>query len=68
MLFQFCIYFIVLSFTSVFFIIISSDTQHLKPEYAERMEFLNDMLVKYAAPVIAAVSFFLIPAVIVWGV
>ena len=68
MLFQFCIYFIVLSITSIFFIIISADTRHIKPEYVERMEFLNHVLVKYAAPAIAVVSFFLIPAVIVWGV
>jgi hypothetical protein len=68
MLFQFCIYFIVLSFTSIMFIIISADTRHIKPEYVEHVEYMHDMLLKYAAPVIAVVSFFLIPAVIVWGV
>ena len=68
MLFEFCIYFIVLSFTSIFFIIISSDTSQLKPEYVERMEYLNDVLVKYVAPCIALISLCLIPVVIIWGV
>ena len=57
MLFEFCIYFIVLSVTSIFFIIISSDTRYIKPEYAERLEYLNDVLVKYVAPSIALTAF-----------
>ena len=68
MLFEFCIYFIVLSITSILFIIISADTRHIKPEYAERLEYLNDMLVKYVAPAIALISLCLIPVVIIWGV
>ena len=68
MLFEFCIYFIVLSITSILFIIISADTRHIKPEYAERLEYLNDMLVKYVAPAIALISLCLIPVVIICGV
>ena len=58
----------VLSFTSIFFIIISSDTKDLKPEYAERMDYLHDMLLKYVAPAIAFTAWCLLNAVIVWGV
>ena len=68
MLVEFCIYFFVLCLTSIFFIVISSDTQHIKPEYAERMEHLNDMLVKYLAPTLAVISLCLLPIVIIWGV
>ena len=68
MLVEFCIYFFVLCFTSILFIIISSDTSQLKPEYVERMEYLNDVLVKYVAPGIALISLCLIPVVIIWGV
>ena len=68
MLFEFCIYFIVLSITSILFIIISSDTRHIKPEYAERLEYLNDVLLKYVAPAIALISLCLLPIVIIWGV
>ena len=67
MLFEFCIYFIVLSITSILFIIISSDTRHIKPEYAERLEYLNDMLVQYVAPGIALTALCLIPIVIICG-
>ena len=67
MLVEFCIYFIILSFTSMFFIIISSDTRHIKPEYVERVQFLNDMLVKYVAPGIMIISLFIIPLIIAWG-
>ena len=68
MLFEFCVYFFILCFTSIFFIIISSDTSQLKPEYVERMEYLNDVLVKRLAPLLAAVALCLIPVVILWGV
>ena len=68
MLFEFCVYFFILSFTSIFFIIISSDTSQLKPEYVERMEYLNDLLVKRLAPLLAVIALCLIPVVIVWGV
>ena len=68
MLFEFCVYFFILCFTSIFFIIISSDTSQLKPEYVERMEYLNDVLVKRLAPLLAAVALCLIPVVIVCGV
>lgn len=68
MLFEFCVYFFILCFTSIFFIIISSDTSQLKPEYVERMEYLNDVLVKRLAPILAAVALCLIPVVIVCGV
>ena len=68
MLFEFCIYFIVMGITSMLFIIISADTQYVKPEYAERLEYLNDMLVKYVAPGIALTALCLIPIVIMCGV
>ena len=60
MLFEFCIYFFVLSITCIMFIIISADTRYIKPEYAERMEYLNDVLVKYVAPGIALTALCLI--------
>ena len=68
MLVEFCIYFFVLCFTSIMFIIISADTRYIKPEYVERMEYLNDLLVKRLAPVLAAIALCLIPIVIIWGV
>ena len=68
MLFEFCIYFIVLCLISIFFIIISADTRHIKPEYVERMEYLNDVLVKHVAPGFALTALCLIPVVILWGV
>ena len=68
MLFEFCVYFFVLCFTSIMFIIISADTRYIKPEYVERMEYLNDLLVKRLAPVLAAIALCLIPIVIIWGV
>ena len=67
MLFEVCIYFFVLCLTSIFFIIISSDTSQLKPEYVERMEYLNDVLVKRLAPVLAVIALCLIPIVIICG-
>ena len=68
MLFEFCVYFFVLCLTSLFFIIISADTRRIKPEYVERMEYLNDVLVKRLAPILAVVALCLIPVVILWGV
>ena len=68
MLVELCIYFIVLSITSIMFIIISADTRHIKPEYVERVEYLHDVLLKYVAPGIALISLCLIPIVIMWGV
>ena len=68
MLVEFCIYFFVLCLTSILFIIISSDTSQLKPEYVERMEYLNDVLTKRLAPVLAVIALCLIPTVILWGV
>ena len=68
MLFEFCVYFFILCFTSIFFIIISSDTSQLKPEYVERMEYLNDFLTSRLAPVLAIISLCLIPAIIIYGV
>ena len=68
MLVEFCIYFFVLCFTSILFIIISSDTSQLKPEYVERIEYLNDVLTKRLAPLLAVIALCLIPVVIIWGV
>ena len=68
MLFEFCVYFFIMCFTSIMFIIISADTRYIKPEYVERMEYLNDVLVKRLAPLLAIISLCLIPAVIIWGV
>ena len=67
MLFEICIYFFILCFTSIFFIIISADTRYIKPEYVERMEYLNDLLVKRLAPVLAVIALCLIPIVIICG-
>ena len=68
MLFEFCIYFFVLCFTSIMFIIISADTRYIKPEYVERIEYLNDVLTKRIAPLLAVIALCLIPVVIIWGV
>ena len=68
MLFEFCIYFFVLCFTSIMFIIISADTRYIKPVYVERIEYLNDGLTKRLAPLLAVIALCLIPVVIIWGV
>ena len=68
MLFEFCVYFFIMCLTSIMFIIISADTRYIKPEYVERVEYLNDLLVKRLAPILAVVALCLIPVVILWGV
>ena len=68
MLFEFCIYFLIFGFVTAFFIIISSDTSEMNEESAERLDYLNGILVLHVAPVIAVVAVLLIPAVIVYGV
>ena len=68
MLVYFSIYFILFGILSIFFIIISSDTKDLKPEYAERMDTLNAVFVEYVAPCYAATCLILIPTVIILGV
>ena len=67
MLFEFCIFFIAFSMLSIFFIIISSDTRGMHTEHAERLEYLNHMLVSYVAPCIAFTAFWLVPIVIHFG-
>ena len=68
MLFTFSIYFILFSLLTMLFIVISSDTREMRPEDAERLDYLNDILVLRVAPGIAMVAVLLIPAVIICGV
>ena len=68
MLFEFCIYFLLFGFITMFFIAISSDTSNMREEDAKRLDFLNNILVLRVAPVIVVVAVLLIPAVIVCGV
>jgi len=67
MLIPFAIYFMLFGFLNMFFIIISSDTKGLKPEYASRMNALNTLCVEYIAPYYAAACVIIIPTVIIWG-
>lgn len=66
MLAYFTIYFLLFGFLNMFFIIISSDTKGLKPEYASRMNALNTLCVEYIAPYYCAACLVVIPTVIVW--
>ena len=68
MLFTFSIYFILFSLLTMLFIVISSDTSEMRTEDAERLDYLNNILVLRVAPAIAVVAVLLIPAVIVCGV
>jgi hypothetical protein len=68
MLVPFSIYFILFCLITMLFIAISSDTSNMREEDAERLDFLNNILVLRVAPVIAVVAVLLIPAVIVCGV
>ena len=65
MLFEFSIYFILFCLVTMLFIAISSDTREMHAEDAERLDFLNSILVLRVAPAIAVVAVFLIPAVII---
>ena len=67
MLFTFCIYFIIFSFIALFLLIISSDTRNMPQEEAQRLEYLNEILVNLA-PVIMTIALLLIPTVIICGV
>ena len=67
MFIYFSMYFIAFGFLVMFFILISSDTKGLKPEYAERMDTLNTICVEYIAPYYAAACLIFIPAVIMMG-
>ena len=67
MIVYFSIYFIIFGLVNMFFIIISSDTRHLKPEYADRMDTLNTICVEYIAPYYSAACLLLIPTIIIWG-
>ena len=68
MLIPFSIYFILFCLVTMLFIVITSDTREMHTEDAERMEYLNSILVHRVAPAIAVVAVLLIPAVIVYGV
>ena len=68
MLIPFSIYFILFCLVTMLFIAISSDTSNMREEDAERLDFLNNILVLRVAPVIVIVAVLLIPAVIVCGV
>jgi hypothetical protein len=68
MLIPFSIYFILFCLVTMLFIVITSDTREMRAEDAERMEFINNILVLRVAPAIAVVAVLLIPAVIVYGV
>jgi len=68
MLFEFCIYFLLFGFITMFFIAISSDTSMMNEEAAERLDFLNSILLLRVAPVLAVVAALLIPTVIICGV
>ena len=68
MLVPFSIYFILFCLITMLFIAISSDTSNMREEDAERLDFLNNILVLRVAPVIVIVAVLLIPAVIVCGV
>jgi len=65
MLIPFSIYFILFSLLTMLFIVISSDTREMRPEDAERLDYLNNILVLRVAPAIAVVAVLLIPAVII---
>ena len=68
MLIPFSIYFILFCLVTMLFIVITSDTREMRPEDAERLDYLNKFLVLRVAPVIVVVAVLLIPAVIVCGV
>jgi hypothetical protein len=68
MLFTFSIYFILFCLITMLFIVISSDTREMCPEDAERLDYLNSILVLRVAPAIAVVAALLVPAVIICGV
>ena len=68
MLFAFSIYFILFCLITMLFIVISSDTSEMRPEDAERLDYLNSILVLRVAPAIAVVAVLLVPAVIISGV
>ena len=65
MLIEFSIYFILFGFCLMFFTLVSSDTEELKPEYASRMRALNTICVEYIAPYYAIACLVLIPTVII---
>ena len=48
-------------------IVISSDTSQMRDEDAERLDYLNNILVLRVAPAIAVVAVLLIPAVIIYA-
>ena len=65
MLIPFSIYFILFGFCLMFFTLISSDTEELRPEDAERMDFLHTVCVEYITPYYALGCLVLIPTVII---
>jgi len=67
MLFEFCIYFLIFGFITMFFITLTSDTREMRADDAERLDSLNSVLVTRVAPSIAFIAVVLIPVVIVCG-
>ena len=67
MLIPFSIYFILFSLLTMLMIVISSDTSQMRDEDAERLDYLNNILVLRVAPAIAVVAVLLIPAVIIYA-
>ena len=68
MLIPFSIYFILFCLVTMLFIVISSDTSEMRAEDAERLDYLNNILVLRVAPALAVVAAILIPAIIISGV
>ena len=68
MLIPFSIYFILFCLVTMLFIVITSDTREMRAEDAERMEYINTILVLRVAPALAVVAAILIPTIIISGV
>jgi len=68
MLFTFSIYFLLFSIVSIFFLLVTSDTEDYNAEAKERMDALNDVLTLTVAPIIGAVACVLFVLVNVYGV
>jgi hypothetical protein len=68
MLFEFSVFFILFSLSVMFFVLISAHTQNLHASDAERLDTLHEFLVLKIVPVIIAITFFLMPTIIIYGV
>ena len=68
MIIHFIFFFMLVGFTNIMLIIITADTEGLKPQYASKARALHTLCVEYIGPVIALMALILIPTVIIWGV